>query len=317
MERIIITGPTGAIGIALIQQCIQDGTEVYAVCRKNSKRIKRIPKHTKIHIREYDLDELKDISVSDIPKCDVFYHLGWEATTGESRNDMSLQLKNVQYTLDAVRVAERLGCKVFVGAGSQAEYGRSEGKLNESTPVFPENGYGMAKLCAGQMSRIECNKRGIKHIWTRILSVYGPYDNEASMIVQTIQKLLQGEKPVFTKAEQLWDYLYCEDAARALFLLGKSGKGNKTYCIGSGKAHKLVDYIYMLRDQINPESPLGIGEIPYGKNQVMYLCADIKDLQEDTGFQPKVSFEEGIRNTISWKRNERKWGGHFCSNNNF
>lgn len=317
MERIIITGPTGAIGIALIRQCIQEGTEVYAVCRKNSKRIKRIPKHTRVHIREYDLDELKDISSSDIPKCDVFYNLGWDGTTGESRNDMSLQLKNVQYTLDAVRTAERLGCKAFIGAGSQAEYGRAEGKLNESTPAFPENGYGMAKLCAGQMSRIECNKRGIKHIWTRILSVYGPYDNESSMIVQTIQKLLQGEKPVFTKAEQLWDYIYCEDAARALFLLGESGKGNKIYCIGSGNAHKLVDYIYILRNQINPEFPLGIGELPYGKKQVMYLCADIKDLQEDTGFQPKVSFEEGIRNTIIWQRNERKWGGYFCNNNNF
>ena len=54
---------------------------------------------------------------------------------------MDLQLQNIQYTLDAVRLAKRLGCKVFVGAGSQAEYGRYEGKLDAKVPVFPEKGF--------------------------------------------------------------------------------------------------------------------------------------------------------------------------------
>ncbi len=59
----------------------------------------------------------------------------------------------------------------FIGAGSQAEYGRVEGKLNSQVPAFPENGYGMAKLCAGQMTRIQCESWE-SDIWTRILSVY-------------------------------------------------------------------------------------------------------------------------------------------------
>lgn len=300
MKRIVITGPTGAIGIALINECIAQGIEVYALCRKNSKRINRIPQNDLVHIVECDLADMKNFSATDILPCDVFYHFGWAATIGDGRNDMPLQLKNVEYTLDAVELAEILGCKAFIGAGSQAEYGRFEGKLNASVPTFPENGYGMAKLCAGQMSRVECQKRNIRHVWTRILSVYGPYDGELTMITGTIRKLLNGEIPKLTKGEQQWDYLYSQDAAKALLLLGDNGVDGKIYCVGSGKAQPLLKYIETMRDAINPEAKLGVGEVPYGPKQVMYLCADIDELKKDTGFEPQISFEDGIRKTIDW-----------------
>lgn len=305
MKKIVLTGPTGSIGVALIEYCIKEEVEVYAICRKNSGRLGNIPKNPLVHIVECNLSEMNSLNSSDIPRCDVFYHFGWDATIGDGRNNMNLQLKNVQYTLDAVELAGRLGCRTFVGAGSQAEYGRFEGKLNGSVPTFPENGYGIAKLCAGQMSRIECEKRNMSHIWTRILSVYGPYDSDKTMIVTTIKKLLNGECPSLTKGEQKWDYLYSADAAKALYLLGEKGKHGKVYCIGSGTARMLIEYIKILRDKINPDAELGIGEIPYGENQVMYLCADIQELVEDTGFAPEVPFEQGIENTIEWikKRN--------------
>lgn len=300
MKRVAITGPTGAIGIALIDECITQGIEVYALCRKNSKRINRIPQNELVHIVECDLADMKDFSATDIKKCDVFYHFGWAATIGDGRNDMTLQLQNVQYTLDAVNLAEKMGCEVFVGAGSQAEYGRFEGKLNATVPTFPENGYGMAKLCAGQMSRVECQKRNIRHVWTRILSVYGPYDGELTMITSTIKKLLNNEVPALTKGEQQWDYLYSGDAARALLLIGEKGVNGKIYCLGSGKAHPLINYIETMRDVINPEAVLGVGQVPYGPKQVMYLCADIDELKSDTGFEPQMPFEEGITKTIDW-----------------
>ncbi len=304
MKRIVLTGPTGAIGIALIRQCIREGVEAYALIRRNSRRRERIPGHEAVHVVECDLEELDRLDAAAIPPCDVFYHLGWAGTTGDSRNDMRLQLDNVRYTLDAAAAASRLGCRVFVGAGSQAEYGRAEGVLQASTPAFPETGYGMAKLCAGQMSRRECGRLGIRHIWTRILSVYGPYDSESSMVMSSIRKILAGETPLFTKGEQMWDYLYCEDAARALFLLGESGKDQKIYCIGSGAADRLANYIRIIGEQTDPQVPLGIGQVPYGENKVMYLCADIRQLQEDTGFRPRFSFEEGIRKTVEWAKAE-------------
>ena len=86
----------------------------------------------------------------------------------------------------------------------------------------------------------------------------------------------------------------------AFYLLGKTGHSGKIYCIGSGRATELKNYIYILRDVIDPNLPLGLGEIPYSPLQVMHLEADISDLQQDTGFMPRYSFEKGIQETIEW-----------------
>ena len=231
---------------------------------------------------------------------DVFYHFAWGGTTGDGRNDCEIQEKNIRYALDAAALAKRFGCSAFVGAGSQAEYGRVEGNLNSQTPAFPENGYGMAKLCAGQMTRLYCRQAGMRHVWTRILSIYGPGDGAGSMVMSAIHRLLAGETPAFTKGEQQWDYLYSGDAAKALLLLGEKGHDGGVYCLGSGKARPLADYIGMIRDAIDPRLSVALGAVPYAPGQVMYLCADIAKLKEDTGFAPEVSFEEGIKKTIMW-----------------
>lgn len=300
MKKVIVTGPTGAIGVALIHKLIANHVKVYAICRKNSSRKCNLPSHPLIEIVDCDLSELNHLVEQISSPCDVFYHLGWAATIGTGRNDTSLQLRNIQYTLDAVDAAHALGCKRFVGAGSQAEYGRVEGKISASTPTFPENGYGIAKLCAGQMSRIRCEQLGMEHIWTRVLSIYGPCDGANTMISSTIQQLLAGEKPALTAGLQEWDYLYSKDAGLAFYLLGNAGQSGKVYCIGSGQATELKNYIYILRDVIDPNLPLGLGEIPYSPLQVMHLEADISDLQQDTGFMPRYSFEKGIQETIEW-----------------
>ncbi len=160
-----------------------------------------------------------------------------------------MQNQNVAYALDAVRAARRFGCSVFVGTGSQAEYGCVEGVLRPDTPAFPENGYGMGKLCAGLMTRELAGQLGLRHIWVRVLSVYGPCDGENSMIMSAIRKLLAGETPEFTKGEQMWDYLYStrqwESKAPGRIYFGASGyhisrRRSKawrcTICCGAGDA---------------------------------------------------------------------------------
>ena len=300
VKRVVITGPTGAIGIALINCLIENGIEVLAVCREDSKRINSIPNHNLVKIVKLNLNEIYKLSDIISERYDVFYHLGWEGTFGNSRNNMWGQMKNIQYTLDAVEVAAKLGCYKFIGAGSQAEYGRVEGKLTALTPTFPENGYGIAKLCAGQMSRILCEQKNMNHIWTRILSVYGPYDGENTMIMSVIRKLAHGEKPSLTEGKQQWDYLYSKDAGYAMYLLGEKGVSGKIYCIGSGQTKALSEYVEILRDNISRDLELGFGEIADAPKQVMHLCADITDLEMDTGFEPKYSFEDGIKETIEW-----------------
>ena len=319
MKRIAVTGPTGAIGIALINKCIEEGVEVYAYVRPESKRSGNIPKDPLVKICGYDLSDLERLAGAPegtkLPKIDAFYHFGWAGTIGDGRNDGRLQALNIKYTTDAVALAHAMGARVFIGAGSQAEYGRVEGKLKPDTAAGPENGYGIAKLAAGGLSRLMCERFGMKHIWVRVLSVYGPYDGEATMIMKTIRQLLRGGKPALTEGRQVWDYLYSRDAARAFFMLGAGAAGpaggtaeggnlqdlnGKVYCLGSGEGRLLRDYITEMRDAVDPSLPLGFGEVPYSDRQVMHLEADISELTKDTGFKPEVSFGEGIRETIEY-----------------
>lgn len=299
MKRAIVTGATGAVGIALLDELIAHGVEILVLCRKDSPRNERIPVHQLVTRKICDLNELGDLQKPDGKEYDVFYHLAWQGTTGNARNDMYLQSQNVRNALDAVGAAKRFGCQAFVGIGSQAEYGRCEGILTSETPVFPENGYGMGKLMAGLMTRELAHQLGMRHVWTRILSVYGPCDGLQSLVMSLILNLKNGEVPRMTQGEQRWDYLYSGDAAKALYLLGDKGVDGKTYVLGSGTSRPLREYAEIIRQLINPDLAIDYGAIPYSEKQVMNLCADISELTKDTGWKPTATFEEHMRQMLS------------------
>lgn len=302
MKRAIITGATGAIGTALVAELFRNNIELLVFCREGSPRNEKIPQSPLVSKLYCSLEQLKTLKNDTGKSYDVFYHFAWEGTTGQARNDMHLQNRNVEYALDAVEAAERFGCHTFVGAGSQAEYGRVEGILKPDTPTFPENGYGIAKLCAGQMTREHAHQRGLKHIWMRILSVYGPNDGAQSMVMSTINKLKKGEIPQFTKGEQMWDNLYSGDAASAFYLVGEKGIDGKTYVLGSGQARPLAEYIREIRDITKPNAELAIGAVPYAEKQVMFLQADVNALKVDVGWKYKTPFKIGIEKIVTGDR---------------
>lgn len=293
------------LALALMRQLLNKDRVIYAVVRPGSKRIGNIPQDSRIKLVECDLTDTQHLPELINEPCDEFYHFAWNCTFGDSRNNMEAQTDNIMRAVQAAEAAVKLGCKVFLGAGSQAEYGRTNSPAGPDTPAFPENGYGMAKLCAGQMTKEICHRNGVKHIWLRIFSVYGPYDSTNTMVMSGINKLLNGERPSYTWGEQQWDYIYCDDAARAFMLAAEKGKDGAIYCIGSGKTRPLSEYIFSIRDAVAPEAEIGLGEVPYAEKQVMFLCADISSLTADTGFVPKVTFEEGIKRTVSFVKRER------------
>lgn len=300
----IVTGPTGEVGLALVDELLDNGYKVFAVVRPNSKRAARLPHNEKLVLIENELDRLTELPEKITTECDLFYHLAWDFS--RDHDNVEKQYANIGYTLDAVKAACKLGCKVFIGAGSQAEYGVVDGSISPDTPTNPTIAYGMAKLCAGQLSRKLASQCGIKHIWPRIISIYGPGDAESTLIISAIRKLLAGEHISFTKGEQLWDFLYSKDCARAMRLIGEKGHDQEVYCIGSGEKRPLSEFIEIMRDQINKDASLGFGELPYRENQVMKLDIDISNLVEDTGFKPVYDFTTGIVETIEWCKNNEK-----------
>lgn len=297
--RAVISGASCSMGTALVRQMTEKGISVTVLCRRGSTRNSEFENMPGVSIRYLEMSEYSAAQNDTGEKYDVFFHLAWDdRKSPRTRNDVYLQKENLGYALDAVGLAYRLGCHTFVGLGSQAEYGRYEGKLTGKTPTFPETAYGAAKLCAGEMTRIEAHRLGMAHEWVRVLSVFGPKDSENTMIKSAIVKLTGGEVPQFTKGEQKWDYLFCEDAARALFSVAKSGVDGKIYPLGSGVARPLSEYICEIRDTVSPGAKIDLGAVPYAPGQVMYLCADISELTADTGFVPITSFSDGIKSFI-------------------
>lgn len=301
MKKVIITGPTGTIGIALIKQCIVHNIEVLAIVRENSTNIKYIPNSPLVKIIECNIDKYNTLNLNE--NYDVFIHFAWDGTMGKDRDNLYHQLDNVKYTLDAVHIAKRSGCSLFIGAGSQAEYGRSNSPLSSNTFTQPETGYGIAKLAAGHMSRNLCEMLNLRHLWVRILSIYGPYDDPKTLIMSLIENIHKNTEMNLSSGEQIWDYLYSKDAANAFYLLSTSNLNNKTYCLGSGVGKPLKEYINTIRDLINPNYKLKLGTIPFSSRQLTYLCADISDLTKDTGFTPQTSFKDGILELLNEAKN--------------
>ena len=299
IKSAVLTGPTGVLGTALIEKLAERGIETYVICHRGSKRNTSILKHPCIHKIECDMEEIDKLPDLIGKSVEAFFHLAWLGTqVNSNRMDMYLQNTNVKQALDTVYVAKALGCKVYVGAGSQAEYGRIDGVIHPDSPTNPISGYGMAKLCAGQMTRALCTEFGIRHIWPRIVSIYGKNDAPKTLINTLIRTLKAGESPKLTAGEQMWDYLYAGDAAEAIYLMAEKGKDGAVYVLGSGKTRKLKEFMLDIRDAVNKEIPLGLGEIPYLTDQAMHLEADIGNLNRDTGWYPKTEFADGIRSLL-------------------
>ncbi|MDR0334892.1 MAG: NAD(P)-dependent oxidoreductase [Methanomassiliicoccaceae archaeon] len=300
--RIAITGATSMTGIALAKLALNEGHEVVAIVRPGSSGIADLPVSKRMSLRESDISDYGSLSGADA--CDIFFHLAWNKTAAGGRDDMEVQLKNLEYTLDAVRLAKSWSASAFVGVGSQAEYGILDGKAGKDTPTNPTSGYGIAKYSAGKMAAILCKQLGMRCCWARIFSSYGEYDRDYTLIMYLIRTLLSGSSPELTKCEQTWDYVYTGDVARALLAMGVRGTDGRTYPIGSGECRPLRDYVTDVRDSIDPKIELRFGVKDYYPHQQMFLCADIADLTRDTGFIPKYSFKEGIARTVSFVRDQ-------------
>lgn len=299
MEKVVLTGPTGGIGVFLINELIKNGISVLAICRPSSKRISNIPKHPQVEIVECDLSGLDKLA-GRIEAADVFYHMAWDGTYGASRNNMLNQIGNLVACIKAVNLASDIGCKRFVGIGSTNEYGNCDGIMTPDMPCNPNNAYGIMKYCSGKMAAIEAENRGLLYNWCRIGSAYGPYTADYTLVTGALAKMLNGERMKFTKGEQNWSFIYNADVAHALFLVGDKGKDKAVYNIAGRESGLLKDYIIRMRDLVDPNLDIGLGEIPYYDNQIFNMKADITNLEHDTGYEPQYSFDEGIKETLKW-----------------
>lgn len=309
MTTALVTGANGFVGSALLKELTDHGVKVFAVIKDKKENIDSIQNLPGVKIVYCEMDDLLEKLPAKVKEpVDVFYHLAWAGSSGPARGDYDLQLKNAHWTLDAVNAAHKLGCKRFLGAGTLAQYDvNAYTPLNGSTPNAVSC-YGVAKITAHYMSKAECNRLGIDHLWAYLSNTYGVGNYTSNFINFASKVMITGQVPNFTAGEQPYDFVYVSDIAQGLYCIGNKGKRNYSYYIGSTKPAKLKEFITALRDEIDPTIQLNLGAIPFNGVAQPASTFDCSPLVEDTGYSPRISFQEGIKTTVYWLRAQIEGG---------
>lgn len=258
-----ITGATSFLGIALLERLIGQGDKVIVVCRPGSHGLKNLPKGVEIVYAE--LNEYGTLD-SKITHTDVFVHLAWAGTGHDGRDATLVQQENIAYTLDAMRAAAKMGCNVFVMAGSQAEYGSTTMPQNEEMVCAPFSEYGKAKLQMWIEGKKLAEELGMKYLHLRIFSLFGETDHPWTLVMSCIDKMLRNEPMDLSPCTQNWNFLYVKDAARQIRALCQHAVEtedykSEIYQIASEDTRPLKDFVEQMKELTETKSELHYGAV--------------------------------------------------------
>ncbi len=301
--RILLSGASGFVGSHVLRHLLADGGHDVAILARapgEARRIVDLLEH--VTIITGDLAELPTVETDIMDFApDAVVHLAWTGVGNRDRND-ECQIENLGHTIALVRMARIAGARHWIGLGSQAEYGPHNGVIDEDARTNPTTLYGITKLSACHYTRHLCAEYGLRWAWLRLFSSYGPDDNTGWLIPSITLQLLRQECPPLTAGAQQWDFLYATDVAAAIGRTLSTPTAKGIFNLGSGRAHTIRSVAERVRDLIDHALPLGFGEVPYRRGQVMHLQADIERLRAETGWSPQVSLEDGLPQTVEWYR---------------
>lgn len=300
MKTAVVTGATSFLGKELVKCLLDKNYIVYGVVRDNSDKTVGAEGRKNFFKASCSMER-----ISDLPKivknADVFFHLAWNGTRGQTRNDGVLQTVNFEQSMRTIDVCYELGCKCFVGAGSQAEYGVKDILTTEETLATPNTEYGKNKLKFTVEGGKKAKELGINFIIPRFFSVYGKDDYENTIVQSNVVKMLKNEDCVLTECIQKWNFIYLVDAVAAMVYLYENGFSG-VYNFASDDTRELKSFVEEMKTLTESTSELLYGEIPYPTTGMVSINPSIDKLLS-TGFSFEYTFEKGIREIIEFERN--------------
>jgi len=300
--KYVITGATSFIGLELINLLLSQGHSVVAVCRPNSKGLSSIPQGVEIVASE--MSGYRNLH-KNITSADVFINLAWCGTRHDGRNIADVQKENISYTLTTMFAAEKIGCKVFVESGSQAEYGSTTLPQTENMPCYPFSEYGKAKLEVKEKAFELSEQLDIKYIHLRIFSIYGENDHPWTLVMSAIEKMLKNEKVELSPCTQNWNFVYVKDAVRQIvglceYAIKTSNYKHEVYNIASKDTRVLKEFVEEMKQISTSESELNYGAmIP---QNLVSIQPQVSKTDSATGFISNYSFEEVVNLIIDKKK---------------
>lgn len=276
-----ITGASSFIGVEICRYLSDNGHQVIAMSRREKDDLNAIASDGNLRVFRADMQSLFE-KATDV-KADVFVHLAWAGTSHEDRNNPAIQADNIKNALECVKLSERMGCQLYVDAGSQAEYGLVPGVLTEEIPCNPITAYGKAKLQMYNDTKALTAQLGLKYIHLRILSVYGEKDHDETLIKSCLRKLKKNEPIVMRSGGQKWNYVYVKDAARqiaelSLHAIGDNSFRCEVYNIASEDTRTLSEFVEVMKSICGSKSELSFGG--YDKKKDVNLDPDVKKTKE-------------------------------------
>ena len=340
-RTVLVTGADGFMGSHLTEGLVALGARVHAFVRATSSgalnNIWHLRRQLKVHFADLTDRHSIDLLVRelcDAPDKPYVFHLGAQAHVGESwHRPYETVMANTVGTLNLLQSIVNHGLEVekFDTAGTSEEYGNvrenvrhhhdfdEEGALilHERSPVNPKSIYATAKVAADFLTMNYYDAYGLPGVVTRMFNNYGPRQNPRYVTGTIVTQALEREQIELGALEPLRDFCFCTDGVRGHLTVAAHGTPGDVYVYGQGKNISMADWaalILRVGEEKGYWPEREIVSVPArfrpGASDVMALRVGYEKLNRETGWDPLVSWEEGVEKTIDWyARNRERWIG--------
>ena len=330
MKSILVTGGAGFIGSHLVRLLVNKYPEyhivnmdilTYAGNLENIKDIEQKDNYTFVKCDICDIEKVKQVFADY--KIDSVIHLAAESHVDRSIEDpFSFAQTNVMGTLSLLQAAKSywdgdFEQKLFYHVSTDEVYGSlgEEGFFTETTSYDPHSPYSASKASSDHFVRAFADTYGMPTVISNCSNNYGSYQFPEKLIPLFINNIVNNKPlPVYGKGENVRDWLFVNDHARAIDVIFHDGKLGETYNIGGFNEWKNIDLIKVMIKTV--DRLLGREEgtsdklITYVTDRAghdLRYAIDSSKLKNELGWEPSLQFEEGIKKTVAWYLDNKEW----------